>query len=319
MAQSFINICRRHRRDGSDRPSMRRQSGGEAFFGGVFVKVKELRGALEQIRGQVASLIGPPSGRVDKAHLASGTDHFQSAEPVQDRLDFAKVTFRQHQQEIVAGQARGEIGATTRLLQTPSELFQSLVGCRLTIALVDLGEFVQMNGGQAQRRILSPRAGNLFSKLLLDEGSRVQARDRIDAGRIGNFTRLRVRDGVLAAQLLSLPAERPLTVEHPAIEKKEQAQNSPTSLIGTDFVKMLAVPEKRGERGEQKGHRRERGDEKCGEPQPPLAPRDLPQAGFRLLCAESTGSLKRRGNVFAGAETEYRFHVSYGRTYALLH
>ena len=52
-----------------------------------------------------------------------------------------------------------------------------------------------------------------------------------------------VPTGVLPAQLLSLAAERPLTVEHPAIEKKKQAQDSPTSLIGTDLVKMLAVSE----------------------------------------------------------------------------
>jgi hypothetical protein len=54
---------------------------------------------------------------------------------------------------------------------------------------------------------------------------------------------VRVRAGVLSAQVLSLSAKRPLTVEHPPIEKKQQAQDSPTSLIGTYFVEMLAMPE----------------------------------------------------------------------------
>src|SRR6266481_1634392 len=90
---------------------------------------------------------------------------------------------------------------------------------------------------------LPPCAGNLFSKLLLNEGSGVQSRDRIEAGGARNLSGAGVRAGVLPAQLLSLAAERPLTVEHPAIEKKKQAQDSPTSLIRTDLVKMLAVSE----------------------------------------------------------------------------
>src|ERR1700674_648794 len=160
-----------------------------------------------------------------------------------------------------------------------------------------------MNGGQAQRGVLPSRAGNLFPKLLLDEGSRVQAGDRIDAGGIGDLTGVGVHAAVLPAQMLTLPAERPLTVERPAIEKQKQAQNSPTSLIGTDFVKMLAVPEERGEGGEQKGQRRERRNEKRGEPETPFTPRDLTEAGLRLLRTESIRSLKRRGIGFGGANT----------------
>ena len=128
---------------------MRGQRRGETLFGGVFVEVKELRGALEQIRGQVAGLIIHPSCGVSKVHLAAGTGHFESANTVQDCLDFTQVAFRQHQQEIVAGQAGRKIGAAARLLQTPRKFFQSRVQCRLVIALIDLGKLVQMNGGQA--------------------------------------------------------------------------------------------------------------------------------------------------------------------------
>ncbi len=116
---------------------------------------------------------------------------------------------------------------------------------------------------------------------------------------------MRVRAGALPAQLLPLAAERPLTVKRPAVEKKKQAQDSPASLIGTDFVEMLPAAEQLRECGKHEGHRRERGDEKCGQPKPPLAPREFPQAGFRLLHAERICSLKRRGIGFAGAKSEY--------------
>src|SRR5260370_17891273 len=59
------------------------------------------------------------------------------------------------------------------------------------------------------------------------------------------------------------------------------------------------------ERGEHKGDRRERGDEKCGQPKPPLAARQLPQGGFRLLRAESVRPLKRRGIGSVQANTEH--------------
>src|SRR5260370_35538084 len=59
------------------------------------------------------------------------------------------------------------------------------------------------------------------------------------------------------------------------------------------------------ERGEHKGDRRERGDEKCGQPKPPLAARQLPQGGFRLLRAESVRPLKRRGSGSVQANTEH--------------
>src|SRR6266566_3533422 len=74
-------------------------------------------------------VVHKPCG-VGEVDLAAGTDHFESAEAVQNRLDFAKVTFGQHQQKIVAGQAHREIGAATRPLQTPGQLFQSLVRSR---------------------------------------------------------------------------------------------------------------------------------------------------------------------------------------------
>ena len=280
------------------------QRGGKTFIGGVFVEMEELRGALEQIAGQIAGLIVHPPGRVDEIDFAAGTNHLEGAKPVQDRFDLAQVAFGQHQQEIVFGKAGREIGAATGLLQTPGELFQSRIRCRQAVPFGGLGEIVQVDGSQAQRRILAPRARDLFAELLFDESPRVQARHRIDAGRIENLTGLlRVRVRIFTAQPLSPAAEEPFTIKHPAIEKQKQAQNGPASLIGTHFVKMLVMPEQGRKRGEHEGHCRKCGDEKCGQPKPPLAPRELPQGGLHLLCAESVRSLKRRGIGFAGAET----------------
>ena len=222
---------------------MRRERRGETVLGGVFVKVQELRGALEQIRWQVAMLIVHEAGCISKVDPAARTNDFDRAKPVQDRFHFAQVAFGQHQNEIVAGQPRRKIRTAARLLQTARKLLQGLVHCGLTVALDHLGKFVHVNGGQAQRGILPARAGNLFAELLLDETSRVQAGDSIKAGGSRNQTGSRVRNNILPAQQLSLPAERPLAVEHPAVEKQKKAQDSPAGLIRTDFVKMLVVPE----------------------------------------------------------------------------
>jgi hypothetical protein len=59
--------------------------------------MKELRGAIEQIRGQVAGLIVHPPCRVGKINLAAGTDHFEGTEPVQNSLDFDQIALGQHQ------------------------------------------------------------------------------------------------------------------------------------------------------------------------------------------------------------------------------
>ena len=48
-------------------------------------------------------------------------------------------------------------------------------------------------------------------------------------------------------QLPPLTAEEALPVEQPAIEQEKQAQDSPTSLVGTDLVKVIAVEEERAE------------------------------------------------------------------------
>ena len=95
-----------------------------------------------------------------------------------------------------------------------------------------------------------------------------------------------------------------MAVEHPAIEEKKKAKDGPAGLIGSGLVKMLAVTEERGERGEHKGSSREKGDETCGEPQPSFAADDLAEAGFGALRAESVGALKRRGVRLACAKTE---------------
>src|SRR6266852_6757299 len=278
---------------------MRGQRRRKTFVGGVFVEVQELRGALEQIAGHIAGLIVHNPGGVGNVDPAARADHFERANPVQDRFHFAQVAFRQHQQEIVLGKACGEIGAATGLFHAPGELFQSRVRCRQAMAFGDLGKFVQMDGGQAQRRILPPRARNLFAELLLDESPRMQARDRIDSGRIENLAGLRVHEVGLSAQA-PLPApEKPFTVQHPAVEQQKQAQDGPASLLGTHFVEMFAMPEQGRKRGKYEGHRRKRGNERSGHPKPPLAACELPQGRLPLLCAESPRSLKGRGILYA--------------------
>src|SRR6266436_8473331 len=228
---------------------MRSQRGGKTFVGGIFVEVQELCGALEQIAGHIAGLVVHNPGGVGNVNPAARADHFERANPVQDRFDFAQIALGQHQQEIVLSKACGEIGAATGLFHAPGELFQSRVRCRQAMAFGDLGKFVQMDGGQAQRRILPPRARNFFAELLLDESPRAQAGDRIDSGRIENLAGLRVHEVGLSAQSLSPPAEEPFTIKHPAVEQQKQAQDGPASLLGAHFVEMLMMPEQGRERG----------------------------------------------------------------------
>ncbi len=284
---------------------MRSQRRRKTFLGGVFVEVQELGGALEQIAGHIAGLIVHEPGGVGNIDPAARADHFERANPVQNRFDFAQAAFRQHQQKIVFSKACGEIGAATSPFHAPGELFQSGVRCRQAMAFSDLGKFVQMDGGQAQRRILPPRARNLFAELLLDETPRVQARDRVDSGRIENLAGLRVHEVGLSAQAPLPATEEPFTIKHPAVEQQKQAQNGPASLLGAHFVEMFVMPEQGGERGKYEGHRRKRGNERSGHPKPPLAACELPQGRLPLLSAESSRSLKGRGILYAVASAEY--------------
>src|SRR5260370_42385819 len=105
-----------------------------------------------------------------------------------------------------------------------------------------------MNRGNAQRCVLRRGAGYLFPGLLLNEGSSVQACDRVHAGGIKDFIATGFWRVALMGQLPPLAAEEALPVERPAIEQEKQAQDSPTSLLRTAHVKMIAPERQRGER-----------------------------------------------------------------------
>jgi hypothetical protein len=267
------------------------EGGGEAFFGGVFVEVEELGGALEQIGGEIAGLIVDKAGGVGESDFATGAGHFKRAKAVEDGLDFAEIAFGKHEQEILVGESSGKIGAAAGFFHAAGKFLQSSVHGRQAVALVEIGKFIQMNGGETERGVLAARAGDFFAELLLDEGAVVQAGGGIDARRVGELAS--VRGEVLPGQLFALAAEGPLAVEHPAIEKKKKAEGSPTSLIGSGFVKVFSVAEQCGEQGERKSHSGKNGNESCGEPKPPLAARELLEAGGSELRAESVRALQR--------------------------
>ena len=79
-------------------------------------------------------------------------------------------------------------------------------------------EIIQMNRGNAQRCVLPPRAGYFFPKLLLNEGSSVQACDRVHAGGVKDFVATGFWRVALMGQVPSLTTEEALPVEQPAIE-----------------------------------------------------------------------------------------------------
>jgi hypothetical protein len=222
---------------------MWREGRRETVVGSGLVEMKDLRSAFQQVRGHIAGLIVHPSGRAREAYLPPGTGHFQRTEPVQDYLDFSQTTLGQHQQEIVAGQPRGKIRPATRLSQTPGKLFQGQVGCGRTVELVDLLEVIKMNRGEAQRAILALGAYNLFPKLLFDEGPVVKSGGGVHARWIGELGGIRFGTCAIPEELLSHSSKNPLTKNEPAIEQKQQAHDSPTGLIGSNFVKMFAVAE----------------------------------------------------------------------------
>src|SRR5260370_36059613 len=117
---------------------MRGQRRGKTFVGGVFVEVQELGVSLNQMPWHITGLIFHKPAGVGNIDPAARADHFERADPVQDRFDFAQVAFRQHQQEIVFGRACGEIGAAQGLFHAPGEHFQSAGRCRQAMAFGDL-------------------------------------------------------------------------------------------------------------------------------------------------------------------------------------
>ena len=93
MSEEHREIGRRGRRGGVEKRKRRQrrgqkaqsvgsEGGGETFFGGVFVEVEEIGGALEQIGREIAGLIVDKAGGVGESDFAAGAGHFESAEAV---------------------------------------------------------------------------------------------------------------------------------------------------------------------------------------------------------------------------------------------
>jgi hypothetical protein len=130
--------------------------------------------------------------------------------------------------------------------------------------------------------------------MLLESKSRVQARDRIKAGRFHKLLRESFRVEGLPRELFSKTAEGPLPINKPNVENKKQAEGGPARLVRADFVKMIRMPKERADRRQQKRDCRKGRDEQSGEPEPPLAPRNF--LGVRIvgLNAKISIALERR-------------------------
>jgi len=92
-------------------------------------------------------------------------NYFQGAEAVQDGLDFRPGCIREAPAEnrsLARRTAKSEPPAG--LLQTPRQFFQCFVHRGQAVTLVKLVEFVQMNGGQAQRRVQALGAAQSLSQ-----------------------------------------------------------------------------------------------------------------------------------------------------------
>src|ERR1700675_16359 len=97
--------------------------------------------------------------------------------------------------------------------------------------------------------------------MLLERRSRIQPRERVEPRR---FRKL-LRNGLPVYRLLrrvsSQTAERPLAIDQPSVENENQAERGPARLIGANLVKRIRVAKEGMNRGEQKGDRREGGDQ----------------------------------------------------------
>jgi hypothetical protein len=81
----------------------------------------------------------------------------------------------------------------------------------------------------------------------------------------------------------------------PSVSEQQQAKDSPTSLSGTDFIKMVAIDEESLKSSEQERRAGEQGDGERGKPQPPFASGEQPQVFLALLCVKAavTGERQR--------------------------
>src|ERR1700730_2111792 len=71
------------------------QGGGERIFSGVFVEVKNLRCAFQQVRGEFARLVVDPAGRVRQSNFLARGDDFKGTDAVQNEFYLAKRAFCQ--------------------------------------------------------------------------------------------------------------------------------------------------------------------------------------------------------------------------------
>lgn len=165
------------------RKLVRREGRRKAVVGGRVVKMQKIRGALEQIGGQISRLVVNPSGgEVERNFLARGA-HFDGTEAVQNLLDFVRATFRKQQKEIVVAESRGNVRAAAGLFQAAAEFLERGVHRGLTVSHAEMRELIHMNSGDAQRGVLATRSSHFFSEMLLERRSRVQTRHWIECNR----------------------------------------------------------------------------------------------------------------------------------------
>src|SRR2546429_8334911 len=94
---------------------------------------------------------------------------------------------------------------------------------------------------QAQRGILLFRARDFFAKMQERRRTRVQARHRIHGRGFVDRCCWIFRPGARCGRSLPPLAKKSLSVEHPALEKEEEAQKTPPRPLRAHFIEKVIV------------------------------------------------------------------------------
>lgn len=271
--------------------------GRKRIFAGTFSGVEGLIGAGEQFLGAIAYFVLLPSRRESDGDLVVLPGNFQGTKTSQDKLQLLESTFGEKNKKLIATQADGEIGSADHLVEMGGKFLEDVVSGGMAVLVVDLLEFIQVEGEHGEGMPAALGTSNLGSEALHSETAVIKTGQRVDHGQIAKNVGVALLFSELAAQAL----DKNLLVDGVEVKEHDRDNQAKNSVINFDVEERLISL--------MKGRKSERDNGKCEEkhnedgvaPSPPVALLNLAKFASEVVISGLRG-----GRSWAGLGVGHR-------------
>ena len=249
------------------------QRGYRSAFAGAFIFVESRIGAFQELlRGFAGGIIGPTARKL-QAGLHLIEFKLQTFQTGEDVANFVGATFREQGHEFIAAQTHGEIGAANGALQAIGEAFQHGVTGRVTVAVVNEFQAVQIHEENGERAAVALRAADFLREALfagaaiVETSELIERRQFVDFGCESFYFSQRFH---LVSNLVAQAHQLNLLIDQINAEDQNEAYQGAYGLIQIKRIGSFVVAEHRGEGERSHGQGEQENHSDGGGPQPPL-------------------------------------------------